>query len=67
VLLIESKTNSREQGANMAKEFPKQQPGVNYLTEGGQETEIMYKYGYDLPHFESVRDVRAARDVRTVP
>jgi homocysteine S-methyltransferase len=35
----------------MAKEFPKQQPGVNYLTEGGQETEIMYKYGYDLPHF----------------
>ena len=35
----------------MAKEFPKQQPGVNYLTEGGQETEIMYKCGYDLPHF----------------
>ena len=36
----------------MAKgEFPKQQPGLNYLTEGGQETEIMYKYGFDLPHF----------------
>ena len=35
----------------MAAEFPKQQPGLNYLTEGGQETEIMYKYGYDLPHF----------------
>jgi homocysteine S-methyltransferase len=51
LLLIESKTNSQEQGANMAKEFPKQQPGVNYLTEGGQETEIMYKCGYDLPHF----------------
>ena len=31
--------------------FPTQQPGVNYLTEGGQETEIMYKYGFDLPHF----------------
>jgi homocysteine S-methyltransferase len=35
----------------MAKQFPQQQPGVNYLTEGGQETEIMYKYGFDLPHF----------------
>jgi homocysteine S-methyltransferase len=35
----------------MAAEFPQQQPGVNYLTEGGQETEMMYKYGYDLPHF----------------
>ena len=35
----------------MAAEFPKQQSGLNYLTEGGQETEIMYKYGYDLPHF----------------
>jgi S-methylmethionine-dependent homocysteine/selenocysteine methylase len=28
-----------------------QQPGLNYLTEGGQETEIMYKYGFDLPSF----------------
>jgi homocysteine S-methyltransferase len=35
----------------MVAEFPKQQPGLNYLTEGGQETEIMYKYGYELPHF----------------
>ncbi len=35
----------------MATEFPNQQPGVNYLTEGGQETEIMYKYGFELPHF----------------
>jgi homocysteine S-methyltransferase len=31
--------------------FPKQQPGLNYLTEGGQETEILYKYGFDLPQF----------------
>ena len=45
----------------MAKEFPKQQPGVNYLTEGGQETENVSAAG------QSVRDVRAARDVRTVP
>ena len=35
----------------MSAEFPTQQPGVNFLTEGGQETEIMYKYGFDLPHF----------------
>jgi homocysteine S-methyltransferase len=35
----------------MPAEFPIQQPGLNYLTEGGQETEIMYKYGFDLPHF----------------
>lgn len=35
----------------MAAEFPTQQPGMNYLTEGGQETEIMYKYGYELPNF----------------
>src|ERR1700760_2582059 len=35
----------------MPAEFPIQQPGLNYLTEGGQETEIMYKYGFDLPQF----------------
>jgi hypothetical protein len=35
----------------MAATFPKQQPGIDYLTEGGQETEILYKYGYELPHF----------------
>jgi homocysteine S-methyltransferase len=35
----------------MAAEFPNQQPGLNYLTEGGQETEILYKYGFELPHF----------------
>jgi homocysteine S-methyltransferase len=35
----------------MPTQFPQQQPGLNYLTEGGQETEIMYKYGFDLPSF----------------
>jgi S-methylmethionine-dependent homocysteine/selenocysteine methylase len=35
----------------MAAKFPNQQAGLNYLTEGGQETEILYKYGFDLPHF----------------
>jgi S-methylmethionine-dependent homocysteine/selenocysteine methylase len=31
--------------------FPEQQPGVRYLTEGGQETELMYKHGHELPEF----------------
>ncbi len=31
--------------------FPEQVPGLNYLTEGGTETEIMYKFGFDLPEF----------------
>ena len=31
--------------------FPAQKDGVLYLTEGGQETEIMYKHGHDLPEF----------------
>lgn len=31
--------------------FPPRIPGRFYLTEGGIETEIMYKWGYELPHF----------------
>lgn len=31
--------------------FPKQQAGIQYLTEGGQETEVMYRHGYELPEF----------------
>lgn len=31
--------------------FPPRRDGVFYLAEGGQETEIMYKFGHDLPHF----------------
>lgn len=31
--------------------FPARQDGVQYLCEGGQETEIMYKFGHDLPEF----------------
>ena len=26
-------------------------PGLTYLTEGGQETEIMFRHGFDLPEF----------------
>lgn len=35
----------------MATTFPEQAPGVLYLTEGGSETEIMYKHGFELPEF----------------
>ncbi len=31
--------------------FPEFQDGVLYLTEGGQETELMYKHGHELPEF----------------
>ncbi len=31
--------------------LPDRQPGLQYLAEGGQETELMYKYGYELPEF----------------
>ncbi len=31
--------------------FPEQRDGTLYLSEGGQETEIMYKHGHDLPEF----------------
>lgn len=33
------------------RSFPAPQPGRYYLTEGGFETEIMYKHGFELPHF----------------
>lgn len=35
----------------MRKRFPAQASGKCYLTEGGTETEIMYRFGYDLPEF----------------
>ncbi len=35
----------------MRASYPAQRTGVHYLTEGGTETEIMYKYGFELPHF----------------
>jgi homocysteine S-methyltransferase len=31
--------------------FPPQENDVIYLAEGGQETEIMYRHGHDLPEF----------------
>lgn len=35
----------------MRKRFPLQSNGTVYLTEGGQETEILYRHGHDLPEF----------------
>lgn len=35
----------------MTGAFPQQQDGLHYLTEGGQETELMYKFGFELPQF----------------
>ncbi len=31
--------------------FPERKNGVFYLSEGGQETELMYRHGHDLPEF----------------
>ena len=33
------------------KTFPAQLPGHYYMCEGGTETEVMYKHGFELPHF----------------
>ena len=33
------------------RSFPPQQKGRLYLTEGGTETELLYKYGFELPQF----------------
>ncbi len=36
---------------NSTKRFPAARSGNIYLTEGGIETEIMYKWGFELPQF----------------
>lgn len=44
-------------------------PGVVYLTEGGVETETLYKYGFDLPEFAMfplLDDPRAREAFRTM-
>jgi len=46
--------------------FPNSEPGVFYLTEGGQETELMYKHGHELPEFAMyplLDDRRAVADL----
>jgi S-methylmethionine-dependent homocysteine/selenocysteine methylase len=34
-----------------ASNFPKQRPNKLFLTEAGIETELMYKWGFEIPHF----------------
>ena len=49
--------------------FPKQTSDVLYLTEGGTETEIMYKFGHELPHFAVfplLENPMAVRDLQNI-
>ena len=49
--------------------FPEQREGVHYLTEGGQETELMYEHGHDLPEFALyplLDDPAAVADLRAM-
>lgn len=49
--------------------FPAQKPGTQYLTEGGIETEIMYKWGHELPEFAMyplLDNPKAMDDMRTM-
>jgi len=49
--------------------FAEQRDGVFYLTEGGQETEIMYRHGHDLPEFAMyplLDDPAAMTDLRSM-
>ena len=46
--------------------FPEPRAGVLYLTEGGQETELMYQHGHELPEFAMyplLDDRRAVADL----
>lgn len=50
-----------------APRFASAMPGLLYLTEGGTETEIMFRHGYDLRDFamfELVDNARAMADLR---
>ncbi|MCX6402293.1 MAG: homocysteine S-methyltransferase family protein [Propionibacteriales bacterium] len=49
--------------------FPAQVPGRRYLTEGGIETEIMYRWGHELPAFAMyplLDNPAAMSDMRTM-
>ncbi len=49
--------------------FPAQRDGMFYLTEGGQETEILYRHGHDLPEFAMyplLRNAAAMSDLKSM-
>ncbi len=51
------------------RRFPTRQPGQVFLTEGGIETEIMYKWGHELPEFAMyplLENPAALADLRTM-
>ncbi len=53
----------------MPKTFPPTGDGRLYLTEGGMETEIMYKWGHELPHFAMftlLDDPKAVEDMKGI-
>lgn len=53
----------------MSSPFPPRQDGRLYLTEAGIETEVMYKLGYELPHFAMypyLDDQQAVADFKAV-
>ena len=49
--------------------FPVQRDGTLYLAEGGQETEVMYRHGHELPEFAMfalLDDAAARRDIEAM-
>ena len=49
--------------------FPPQHDGTLYLAEGGQETEVMYRHGHELPEFAMfalLDDPAARRDIEAM-
>lgn len=53
----------------MTRRFPEPIPGRSYLTEGGIETEIMYRWGHELPEFAMfplLDNPAAMADMRTM-
>lgn len=49
--------------------FPLQREGTLYLAEGGQETEVMYRHGHELPEFAMfalLDDPAARRDIEAM-
>ncbi len=48
------------------KVFPRQKTRRFYIAEGGTETEVMYKYGFELPEFAMFPLLDDAKAVSTL-
>lgn len=56
-------------GPTTRARFAAQRPGTLYLAEGGQETEVLYRHGHELPEFAMftlLDDAAAMRDVEAM-